>query len=101
MWHGNGGNPDSVGWAYDGAFPGDALDIDGGRASLEHLIDSARAQGAKLDRVEAHRQHNANRGGDPGAEIWRGIVLPVAAKCGLRGSTRVTGTGKPVPSSWQ
>jgi hypothetical protein len=100
MWHGNGGNPDSVGWAYDGKFPGDDLDIDGGREALEHMIDCARRQGAKLEQVAAHRQHNANRGGDPGAEIWRGIVLPVAAKCRLSEATRITGSGRTIPANW-
>jgi hypothetical protein len=100
MWHGNGGNGDSVGWAYDGKIPGDDLDVDAAREALRHMIDAARRQGAKLARVESHRQHSAARGGDPGAEIWRGVVLPVAAECGLGLSTRVTGSGQANPAAW-
>lgn len=100
MWHGNGGNADSFGWAIDGRYPGDDLDVDGARESMRHAIDAARRQGARLERVESHRQHSADRGGDPGAEIWREVVLPVAAECGLAVTTRVTGSGRVNPGSW-
>jgi len=100
MWHGNGGNIDSVGWAYDDKIPGGDLDVDAAREALRHVIDAARRQGAELARVESHRQHSSARGGDPGAEIWRGVVLPIAAECGLVASTRTTGSGRVNPAAW-
>lgn len=101
-YHGNGGNALSYGWAIDGlwsATHADDLDVDAARESMRHQIDCARRQGAKLACVESHAQHAASRGRDPGAEIWRGVVLPVAAECGLGVSLRTTGTGK-IPT-WQ
>jgi hypothetical protein len=100
--HGNGGNALSYGWAIDGlwsATHADDFDVDAARESMRHQIDCARRQGAKLACVESHAQHSATRGRDPGPEIWRGVVLPVAAECGLVVSMRTTGTGK-IPT-WQ
>lgn len=101
-YHGNGGNAASYAWAVDGLWDrshSDDLDVDAARESMRHQIDCARRQGAKLECVESHAQHSATRQLDPGAEIWRGVVLPVAAECGLGVSMRTTGTGK-IPR-WQ
>lgn len=99
MYHGNGGNSRSFAWAYDGRPPGDEIDIDGARESALHSIHAAREQGAKLTHAESHAQHSNMRGGDPGADLWRGVVLWACEREGLTVSTRTTGSGK-IPA-WQ
>jgi hypothetical protein len=100
MSHGNGGNRASMAWALDGLWPGDLLDIDLARDAMRHSLECGFSQGAKFNCVESHAQHSfPARAGDPGAEIWRGVVLPVAAEFKLASSLRTTGTGK-IPS-WQ
>jgi hypothetical protein len=91
--HGHKSNANSIGWGYDGKIPPDKLDIEGGRASLQHVVEQARLQGAPLRYVEAHAQHSNERGNDPGAEIWREIVRPMLVPLRLEVSTRTTGTG--------
>ena len=98
MYHGNGGNSRSFAWSYDGKT-GDEIDVDGARESALHSIQTAREQGARLAVVESHAQHSAQRCGDPGADLWRGVVLWACEREGLAVSTRTTGTGK-VPT-WQ
>lgn len=100
-WHGNGGNRYSIGWAYDGKLPGDSLDVEGARASLRDLVTRLRAVGVPLKYVEAHRQHSADRAGDPGREIWSRVVVPMLGELGLQERrTHVTGSGSPIPDSW-
>lgn len=102
MWHGNGGNAASFGWAIDGLWDrshADDLDVDASREAMRHALDCGFRQGAEFECVESHAQHSAGRQLDPGAEIWRGVVLPVAAEFGLGVSMRTTGTGK-IPT-WQ
>jgi hypothetical protein len=100
-WHGNGGNSYSIGWAYDGGFPGDVLDVEGARASLRDIVKRLRAAGVPLKFVEAHRQHSADRAGDPGREIWSRVVVPLLAELGLEERrTHTTGSGNPIPDSW-
>jgi hypothetical protein len=91
--HGHGGNSVSVGWAYDGALPGDALDVEGGRQAFAHFVGEARAQGAPIKYVETHAQHSAERGGDPGDEIWEKIIRPMLGPLGLAVRARTTGDG--------
>jgi hypothetical protein len=83
--HGNGANSWSVGWAYDGLFTTshlDELDVDGGREALRHFIEAQREQGVELKYIDAHANHS-NKPFDPGPQVWRGVVLPVAADLGL------------------
>lgn len=103
--HGNGSNSYSVGWAYDGAFVeshSDDLDIDGGREALCTFIEHQRESGCPIRYLEGHCQHDDDRGDDPGDEIWRGIVIPVAKaqRLELREDYK-TGTGRPVPKHWR
>lgn len=100
-YHGNRSNAYSIGWSYDGRFPGDALHVDQARQSLAHVVSVAREVGAPLQYVEAHRQHSAQRGGDPGLEIWRDVVLPMLPALGLSmRPTHTTGDGLPLPDAW-
>ena len=100
-FHGHKANRYSVGWAYDGKLPGDALDVEGARASLTHFVEVMREAGAPLRYVEAHRQHSAQRGGDPGVEIWTRVVRPLLEQLELaQRPEHVTGTGKRLPPAW-
>lgn len=99
-WHGDGANRTSIGWSYDGAFPGDRLDVEGARASLRHAVEAYRAAGAPLRFVEAHMQHSAERS-DPGVEIWTQVVRPLLRELGLEERPEhVTRDGKPLPAAW-
>lgn len=100
-FHGHKANTSSVGWAYDGKLPGDAIDLLGARAALRHFVIAMREAGAPLRYVEAHRQHAAQRALDPGVEIWTQIVRPLLADVGLEErSARTTGTGLTLPADW-
>lgn len=100
-YHGNRSNAYSVGWSYDGKFPGDSLHVEHARRSLAHVVAVVRELGAPLQYVEAHRQHSAQRGGDPGAEIWREVVLPMLAPLGLSmRPSHTTGDGRSLPDGW-
>jgi hypothetical protein len=100
-FHGHKSNATSVGWAYDGSLPGDALDLLGARAALRHFVIAMRAAGAPLRYVEAHRQHSRERALDPGVEIWTQLVRPLLADIGLEErATRTTGTGLELPAEW-
>lgn len=100
-FHGHKSNETSVGWAYDGALPGDELDLLGASAALRHFVTAMREAGVPLRYVEAHRQHSADRALDPGVEIWTKLVRPMLAQVGLEErSTRTTGTGLALPADW-
>jgi hypothetical protein len=100
-YHGNKANATSVGWAYDGRFPGDELTLPGARAALRHFVRAMRSAGAPLRYIEAHRQHSANRAGDPGPEIWSRLVRPLLRELDLQErATRTTGTGLTLPPDW-
>ena len=100
-FHGNGGNREGVGWAYDGSFPGDELDAGGARAALRHFVIAMRDAGAPLRYVEAHRQHADDRGRDPGERIWREVVMALLDELDLElQPKRTTGGGRSLPSSW-
>jgi hypothetical protein len=100
-FHGHKSNGYSLGWAYDGKAPGDALDLIGARSALRHFVTTMRECGAPLRYVEAHRQHSAERALDPGVEIWTQIVRPLLAEMKLEErSTRTTGTGLALPDEW-
>src|SRR5262249_10121970 len=100
-FHGNKANATSVGWAYDGKFPGDELALPSARAALRHFVRAMRGAGAPLRYVEAHRQHSADRGGDPGVEIWSRLVRPLLTELDLQERpTRTTGSGLKLPPEW-
>jgi hypothetical protein len=103
-YHGNAPNAVSLGWAYDGKFTpdeSDDLDIEGGRASLRHLINAALEQGCPLRRVTAHAQHS-NKPHDPGARVWLEVVEPVADEFGLGiAMDWVTGNGRDEIDRWR
>jgi hypothetical protein len=103
-YHGNSPNRVSLGWAYDGLFSpdhSDELDVEGGRASLRHLITAALEQGCPLRRVTAHAQH-ANKPHDPGARVWLEVVEPVADEFGLGVALDwVTGHGRDEIDRWR
>lgn len=100
-FHGNNANATSVGWAYDGKFPGDKLGLPGARAALRHFVRAMRSAGAPLRYIEAHRQHSADRGGDPGVEIWSKLVRPLLGELDLQErATRTTGSGLKLPPDW-
>jgi hypothetical protein len=103
-YHGNSPNRVSLGWAYDGLFSpdhSDELDVEGGRASLRHLITAALEQGCPLRRVTAHAQH-ANKPHDPGPRVWLEVVEPVADEFGLGVALDwVTGNGRDEIDRWR
>lgn len=100
-WHGDGANRYSIGWAYDGQLPGDVLDVEGARAALRHAVETYRRAGVPLRYVEAHRQHDDQRAGDPGAEIWCRVVRPMLRELGLQERpTHTTRDGLTLPPSW-
>jgi hypothetical protein len=103
-YHGNKPNAVSVGWAYDGKFTpteSDDLDVEGGRASLRHLINAALEQGCPLRRVTAHAQHS-NKPHDPGPRVWLEVVEPVAGEFGLVVALDwVTGNGRDEIDRWR
>lgn len=97
--HGHGSNRYSVGWAYIGTFPGDAVS----ERLADHfgtLLDEWLSMGLGLRFIEAHRQHSDQRGGDPGAELWAPLV-EVARSRGIEPRPEhTTGTGLAIPASW-
>lgn len=103
-YHGNKPNYCSLGWAYDGRFTddeSDELDIEGGRASLRHLINAALEQGCPLAKVTCHAQHS-NKPHDPGPVLWLAIVEQVAIDFGLEIAVDwVTGSGAPRIKQWR
>lgn len=107
-YHGNAPNSCSLGWAYDGKFTPsehDELDIEGGRASLRHLIERALEQGCPLRRVTPHANHapppKYAKPHDPGPRVWLDVVVPVANEFGLDLALDwVTGGAQPWAKRW-
>lgn len=94
-YHGNAPNTRSLGWAYDGKFTPsehDELDIEGGRASLRHLIERALEQGCALRQISPHANHapppRHAKPHDPGPRVWLEVVIPVVEQ--LRAERVVT-----------
>jgi hypothetical protein len=117
--HGNAFNPDHLGIEIEGRFPGLLSDpvrttwggpptefttalLEAAKACLRHVVDEARAAGAPLEWVTAHRQSSATRRSDPGEEPWRELVLNYAVPVlGLKvNNALVRGTGRPIPMAW-
>jgi hypothetical protein len=103
-YHGDGANKRSVGWAYDGLFKPshmDALDVEGGREGLRHMIRAALEQGCPLRQVSAHACHSRKMH-DPGPRVWLEVVEPVAAEFGLEvAADWTTGVGQPWIKRWR
>lgn len=109
VFHGNGLNAESVGLEIEGAYSG-AKSIgevpDGAVAAarelLERILDEGRKAGMPLRYIWAHRQSSPSRRGDPGAELWRRVVLEYAVPVlGLEMQpTRTWGEGRPIPREW-
>jgi len=79
----------------------DGLDVEGGRESLRHVVEVGRAQGCPISKVTAHANHS-NKPFDPGAEVWRAIVEPVADELGLEVLADWTTRGhRPVIADWR
>lgn len=101
-WHGDGANKYSVGFAVDGKFPGDKLDVEGTREAFRRTVRAFRSAGAPIKYVEAHRQHDDARAGDPGQEIWSKIVVPTLRELNLQERpTHTTGDGLVIPDYWE
>jgi hypothetical protein len=126
MYHGNALNDFSLGLECEGRYPGvlddpstpkredipatwggepTALDeraIETFRAALRWLVETGRAEGMPIEYVWAHRQSSAMRRSDPGAGIWRAVVLDYAVPVlGLKTEpARIWGSGKPIPRAW-
>lgn len=104
-YHGNAGNY-GVGFAVD-CGPGEALSemfVSTAQHALRKLVlrMSIRAGNMPEVRIVSHRQYSASRRQDPGAEVWRQVVLPVASE-----DRRIvlvhgehTGGGLPIPNTW-
>lgn len=117
--HGNEFNPDCLGLEIEGRFPGLLADparttwggapteltpelLEAAKACLRHLVEEARAAGAPLEWVNAHRQSSETRRSDPGEEPWRELVLGYAVPVlGLKvNNALVRGSGRPIPLAW-
>lgn len=127
MNHGNGLNARSIGLEVEGHYAGVADDpetprredlastwqsheptpltdetIAAAREGIRVLVEEARAWGATIRYVLAHRQSSATRRSDPGELLWRAVVLEYAVPAlGLATDPKlVVGDGRPVPREW-
>jgi len=124
--HGNRFNSYSLGLEIDGRYPGLEDDpataaredlkttwggnpteltdttVEAARAALRFLVEEGRREGMPIEYVVSHRQSNDNRRSDPGAEIWRRVVLDYAvAELGLTAKRDSRWReGRPVPVQW-
>jgi len=78
------------------------LVVECARVALKWLVDEGRRLGCPIKFVWAHRQSSATRRSDPGAELWRRVVLLYAIPAlGLEAQPGlVVGDGRPIPRSW-
>lgn len=131
-YHGNGMNAYSLGLEIEGHYAGklddpntiakreDLASMSDGKeptpwtdlrrdtacAAVKLLVDGGRALGCPIEFIEAHRQHHAGKPSDPGAMIWKTVVLDYAVPVlGLkvrndRVTTMSKGSGRPIPKDW-
>lgn len=98
-WHGNGCNRYALGYAIDMAS-GEPFDVKLEQARFEMALRSRRRDCPSLMFIEAHRQHSASRGGDPGRAVFRAL-LDVAYDHGMTDRRyHTTGSGRPLPADW-
>ena len=115
VWHANGLNATTLGLEIEGVYPGldsghagagdtpvTPLLIATARACLARLVTEARAAGAPLVNVYAHRQSSDTRRGDPGEALWKAVALEYAVPVlGLKcHPAEVCGDGAPIPVEW-
>lgn len=82
-WHGDGANDDYLGYAIDYHSGKEKLwDIDLERRKLKHTISAARDEGHPIELLTVHGAW-ANKPIDPGAEVIREVMKPVAKDWGL------------------
>jgi hypothetical protein len=86
-----------------GATPLDDLTIETARAAIKYLYEEGMKLGSPLQYVWAHRQASSTRQSDPGAGIWKHVVLDYAvAVLGLKTQpSRTWPGGMPIPSAWE
>ena len=126
VWHANALNETTLGLEVEGLYAGLEDDPDtvpredlettwngppmkltdetvaSARACLARLVNEARAAGAPLTNVFAHRQSSDTRRSDPGEAIWQKVVLDYAVPVlGLTAKpSAVFGPGRPIPVEW-
>jgi hypothetical protein len=110
VYHGHKMNYRSVGIEIEGNFPlkydpnspmMTNEDVKAAQLGIVTLYREAKKAGCPIKYIVAHRQSSAARLRDPGEEIWRRVVLPVASRLGLElKPDYITGTGKPIPDYW-
>lgn len=102
-WHGNAGNRQFNGFAIDGDFKREPLThevIEAGRWGLSSYAEFLERKIGKRPTITAHRCYARGRGRDPGADVWREIVRPVALDLGLEIHDVAVDGGRRIPSSW-
>lgn len=117
LYHGNGFNPFTLGIECEGRYDGrkvksqvPAAQLEALCAGLKRMIELAREEGAvNLDHFYAHRQSNGKKPGDPGPELWLGVIDFATTELGLKPrydyvcpKTPGTATpqGRPIPREW-
>jgi hypothetical protein len=103
-------NSRSLGLEIEGRYPlhmdapmmSDRL-VYAAREGVRALWQKGRDEGMPIRYIWAHRQSNKDRGGDPGEEIWKRVVLEYAVPVlGLEPlPDAVVGDGRPIPDGWQ
>lgn len=111
VWHGNSSNDRSIGLECEGLYngiPGGAADepsdllIQTAREACTWIVEAARAEGATIRHVLAHRQFASSRRADPGWAIWQRVAIDHCEK--VLGLTPLPNLaerdGKPIPRAW-
>lgn len=108
LYHGNAGNPFSLGIEIESI---DGSITDEQRETLADLVPwlivQASEEGTILRESWAHRQTHGGKPSDPGAVVWKEIVIPLSEKHGLARTIvalpRSTPSGRdglPIPKTW-
>lgn len=84
------------------ATPLDDRAIETFRASVKWIVEEGRRLGSPLKHVYAHRQSNGQKPSDPGAAIWKHVVLEYAVPVlGLEPeNARTIEDGRAIPQGW-
>lgn len=112
-YHGGKANREMLGFCVEGLYPAlkknrrkrhtdfDDFMIETGQKGLRLEILKARESGASVRLIQPHRCYSRKRRGDPGEEIWREIVLPVAQDLSIDFDYELAvGGGRPIPREW-
>lgn len=85
------------------ATPLDERAIETFRAAVKWIVEEGRRLGSPLEYVWAHRQSNGQKPSDPGAGIWKHVVLEYAVPVlGLSTAPMTTiEDGRPIPKQWE